>query len=175
MSFLTTNQNPGSIYRHFRGGYYLMHSMATIEKTGEVVVVYESLQDHQVWVRPLSEFMEDVSQNENNPTGQKHRFEPVPNFQYQLGLIPTETLMQELLNRSDCPDELKSLNPERVWRTEYLIGRFRKEFINDQTTNEDFFYDYVEDSLEKAVEKLRKLNDPRLTIVTRLHIKQDFD
>lgn len=174
MSFLTTNQNPGSIYRHFRGGYYLMRSMATIEKTGEVVVVYESLQDHQVWVRPLSEFTDDVSQNENNPTGQKHRFEPVVDFQYQLGLISTETLMQELLKRGDCPDELKSLNSERVWRTEYLIGRFRNTYINAETTTEDFFYDYVEDSPEAAQEKLRKLNDPRLTILTRIHLKQDF-
>lgn len=175
MSFLTTNQNPGSIYRHFRGGYYLMRSMATIEKTGEIVVVYESLQDHQVWVRPLSEFTDDVSQNENNPTGQKHRFEPVVDFQYQLGLIPTETLMQELLKRNGCPDELKSLNPERVWRTEYLIGRFRKNFIDAETTTEDFFYDYVESTSDSAQEKLRKLNDPRLSILTRLYLKQDFD
>lgn len=171
--------NVSSIYRHFKGGYYIVHSLALIEKErdGEEVVVYQSLQDGQVWIRPVSEFQEPVPEGKPNPTGQKLRFEKVTNFNNQLSLIPTDKLLSELLSREDCPPELLTLNPEKVWRTEYLIGRFREVYIDHETTKEDFFFEKCTDTLEEAVEKLKKTNNPNLSILMRTHIRveQDFD
>lgn len=167
--------NVSNIYRHFKGGYYIVHSTALIEKDGEEVVVYQSLQDGQVWIRPVSEFLEPVPEDKTNPTGQKLRFEKVENFNNQLSLIPTDKLMSELLSRVDCPPELQTLNPEKVWRNEYLIGRFREVYIDHETTKEDFFFEKCADTLEEAVEKLHKTNNPNLSILLRTYIKQDFD
>lgn len=164
-----------SIYRHFKGGYYIVHSVATVESTGELVVIYQSLQDGRVWTRPLSAFQEPVPEGKENPTGQMLRFEKVNNFNNQLSLIPTDKLMSELLSRNDCPTELKTLNAEKVWRNEYLIGMFREVFIDSTHSREDFFFEKCADTLEEAKEKLEKMNDPRLSILLRTYIKQDFD
>ena len=165
-----------SIYRHFKGGYYIVHSIARLEQNmDEEVVVYQSLQDGQVWTRPVSSFLEPVPEDKPNPTGQKMRFEKVTDFNNQLNLIPTDKLMSELLSRVDCPPELQTLNPEKVWRNEYLIGMFKEVYIDSQTTREDFFFEKCADTFEEAVDKLKKMNDPRLSILLRTYIKQDFD
>ncbi len=163
-----------TIYRHFKGGYYIVHSVATVESTGEQVVIYQSLQDGRVWTRPLSVFQEPVPEDKENPTGQKLRFEKVTDFNNQLSLIPTDKLMNELLSRSDCPPELQTLNPERVWRNEYLIGMFKEIYVDIDNTHEDFFFDRSASTLEEAQEKLEKIGDPRLSILLRTYIKQDF-
>ena len=166
--------NTMNLYRHFRGGYYIVHSVASVESTGEQVVIYQSLQDGRVWTRPLTSFNEQVPEGKDNPTGQKLRFEKVTNFNNQLNLISTENLLSELLSREDCPPELQTLNSERVWRNEYLIGRFREVYIDNETTHEDFFFDKCADTLEEAQKKLEKMGNPNLSILLRCYIKQDF-
>ena len=69
-----------TLYRHFKGGYYLLVCYAIDEATGEVLVVYQSLSDGKVWSRPLSVFIEDVPKDKVNPTGQQKRFEQVIKF-----------------------------------------------------------------------------------------------
>lgn len=167
--------NTVNLYRHFKGGYYIVHSVATVESTGEQVVIYQSLQDGRVWTRPLSVFQEPVPENKENPTGQKLRFEKVTDFNNQLNLIPTDRLLSELLSREDCPPELQTLNSEKVWRTEYLIGMFRDVYVDLEHTHEDFFFEKCANTLEEAKEKLEKMGDPRMSILMRTHIKQDFD
>lgn len=166
-----------SIYRHFKGGYYIVHSTALIEKDrdGEEVVVYQSLQDGQVWIRPVSEFQEPVPEGKPNPTGQKLRFEKVTNFNNQLGLVPTDKLLEELFSREDCPVEMKLFDKDKIWRTEYLIGQFKEVYISHDNIHEDFFFEKCADTLEEAKEKLKKTNNPNYTILIRTHIKQDFD
>lgn len=48
----------GTLYRHLKTGghYYVETDEATIEKTGERAVVYTSVKDGRVWVRPFDEF-----------------------------------------------------------------------------------------------------------------------
>lgn len=50
-------------YRHFRNGkLYRILEYATIESTEEEAVVYEAMyDDHRVWIRPKSNFFEEVS------------------------------------------------------------------------------------------------------------------
>lgn len=163
-----------SLYRHFRGGYYIVHSVASVESTGEPVVVYQSLQDGRVWTRPLSSFQEQVPEGKDNPTGQKFRFEKVTNFNNQLNLISTDKLLSELLSREDCPPELQTLNPDKVWRNEYLIGRYDEVYIDHLNSREDFFFEKCADTLDEAKEKLEKMGNPNLSILLRCYIKQDF-
>ena len=50
---------PGSIWRHRKGGTYLVLCVARVEATLEHVVVYHKVrQPADVWTRPVSEFMD---------------------------------------------------------------------------------------------------------------------
>lgn len=169
-----SNINTMSIYRHFKGGYYVVQSLATIESTGEEVVIYQSLQDGRVWVRPSSVFRELVPEDKENPTGQKYRFEKVTTFNNQLNMVSTESLVKELLSRSDCPIEfLTPQNSDKVWREEYLVGRYVESYVTEHITAEDFNIFNVYDSLERATLAVR--DTPNLHILKRVFIKQDFD
>ena len=56
----------GKIYRHFKGGLYLVLSIAKHSETKEEYVVYKPLYDSEVslWVRPLTEFVQEVEHGE---------------------------------------------------------------------------------------------------------------
>ncbi|HEY6130499.1 MAG TPA: DUF1653 domain-containing protein [Halioglobus sp.] len=55
-----TTVKPG-IYRHFKGGEYQVHGIATHSESGDALVVYTPLYgDRALWVRPLSMFLETV-------------------------------------------------------------------------------------------------------------------
>ena len=54
---------PG-VYRHFKGNEYAVLYIAKNSETSEAMVVYRQLYgDSEVWVRPLSMFMETVHFN----------------------------------------------------------------------------------------------------------------
>lgn len=164
-----------NIYRHFKGGYYIVQSIATVEadRNGEQVVIYQSLQDGRVWTRPVSSFVEPVPEDKPNPTGQKLRFERVTKFNNQLNLIPTEELVKELLSRDDCPVELQTSLSDKVWREEYLVGRYDMVYVDRNNSHEDFFLTNIFDSLDRAISYAR--NHPNTEILKRVYIKQDFD
>lgn len=49
------------IYRHYKGQLYLVICVGKHTETGEQLVVYQSLYgNYELWVRPLSMFIEDV-------------------------------------------------------------------------------------------------------------------
>ena len=60
-------------YRHFRNGKrYRLLTFATIEATGEEVVVYQAMYgENRVWIRPKANFFEEV----------EHQGKMVPRFQ----------------------------------------------------------------------------------------------
>ena len=52
---------PG-LYRHYKGGEYLVIGTARHSETDELLVVYRCLYDNDsLWVRPLAMFMETVT------------------------------------------------------------------------------------------------------------------
>lgn len=59
---ITTSQLPipGRLYQHFKGGLYRCHGMALCSETQQPMVIYGSQTDGQIWVRPLSMFIELV-------------------------------------------------------------------------------------------------------------------
>lgn len=51
------------IYRHFKGGMYEVLCIAKNSETLEEMVVYKSLENASIWVRPLSMWNETVIKN----------------------------------------------------------------------------------------------------------------
>lgn len=59
------------IYRHYKGDKYIIEDIATNSETLEQWVIYRGLYGaHQLWIRPLSMFFDEVDDNQ-----QKYRFE----------------------------------------------------------------------------------------------------
>jgi hypothetical protein len=55
---------PGDIYQHYKGAQYKVLAVARHSESLEEMVVYEALYgEHDIWVRPLSMFLETVSLN----------------------------------------------------------------------------------------------------------------
>jgi len=61
------------VCRHFKGGKYRVIGVAKHSETLDEVVVYQSLKDNLIWVRPLAMFLETTEKN-----GKK-----IPRFKYQ--------------------------------------------------------------------------------------------
>lgn len=88
-------------YRHFRNGkLYRIIEYATIESTEEEAVVYEAMyDDHRVWIRPKSNFFEEVS----------YEGKMVPRFQP----VPHEEIQEELDREFDRElEEVKTLHKQ---------------------------------------------------------------
>lgn len=67
--------NPGEVYRHFKGHIITIIAIARHTETLEEMVVYRH--DDEVWVRPLSMFLEKVDKEKYPDVKQIYRFELV--------------------------------------------------------------------------------------------------
>lgn len=56
-----TNSIERGKYRHYKGGEYEVYGEAVDRETGEISVVYRSLDDGQLWTRPFPNFTEIVT------------------------------------------------------------------------------------------------------------------
>ena len=67
------------VYRHFKGKKYLIIDIGKYSETNEEVVIYQQLYgEGDIWVRPLSMFLEKVEDGrDDNVTGQTYRFEKI--------------------------------------------------------------------------------------------------
>ena len=61
-------------YRHFKGGIYIYLEEALHSETKEEMVIYKSLIDHKIWVRPKAMFF-------GNNSGGKPRFIEISFFE----------------------------------------------------------------------------------------------
>jgi hypothetical protein len=53
------------IYKHYKGGRYLLLHIATHVDTQEILIVYKSLSDNKIWCRPEKEFFEKLPDGRN--------------------------------------------------------------------------------------------------------------
>lgn len=64
------------IYKHFKGDYYLVEDIAKNSETEEDYVIYRKLYgDGELWIRPLSMFLEKVDREKYPDVEQEYRFE----------------------------------------------------------------------------------------------------
>ena len=77
-SSLSPNSLPGHVFRHFKGNYYYVESIAYHSETDEPLVIYRPLYAdaiHPLFARPLSMFLESIPEDrEGNITHQSTRF-----------------------------------------------------------------------------------------------------
>ena len=64
------------VYRHFKGGMYMVEDVAFDSETEGKVVLYRALYgDGKLWVRPLEMFISEVDHKKYPDVKQKYRFE----------------------------------------------------------------------------------------------------
>ena len=79
---MRANPNPQEMYRHFKGNIYQIRCLATHSETRELMVVYQAMYDaFQIYVRPLTMFMEEVDHVKYPDVRQKYRFELLQDIQ----------------------------------------------------------------------------------------------
>ncbi len=63
------------IYRHFKGKYCIVESLAKDSETESLMVIYRELYGkNEIWVRPLDMFLSEVDHEKYPNVKQKYRF-----------------------------------------------------------------------------------------------------
>lgn len=71
------NPKPQEMYRHFKGNLYQILCLAKDSENEETMVVYQAMYgDFQIYVRPLSSFMEEIDRKKYPDAEGYYRFEP---------------------------------------------------------------------------------------------------
>lgn len=64
---------PGDTVQHFKGGFYKIVAIGTNTETEEKMVVYQSLKDKRVWIRPYEMFISKVDREKYPNADQSYR------------------------------------------------------------------------------------------------------
>lgn len=114
------------LYRHFKGGYYFLMNVLTNESGDYPLLQYVDIFQPELgyFARPVPEWNENVSDREDNVTGQTYRFERVVSIDNGISNFTTEQLIKELRMRENSP--LQDLDIKevsgRVFSRDYCIG-----------------------------------------------------
>lgn len=68
------NFQPNDIVEHFKGGFYKIITFGINTETEEKMVVYQSLKDQKVWIRPYDMFISKVDREKYPNAYQPYRF-----------------------------------------------------------------------------------------------------
>ena len=66
-----------SLYKHFKGHIYKVIAIGKNSEDLTYMVVYENIENHEIWIRPYDMFNSLVDQNKYPNVKQKYRFEEI--------------------------------------------------------------------------------------------------
>lgn len=117
---------PGMFYRHFKGNIYQIRELAKDSETEEDMVIYQGMYPpFQVWVRPLSMFLDRVDQDKYPDCRQQYRFESV---------VFQNTSQQDVMQESVVDNTTDSVSRQEMDSAAELVSdrELREILINDQ-------------------------------------------
>lgn len=65
---------PGDTVQHFKGGLYKIITIGTNTETEEKMIVYQSLKDKKIWIRPYNMFISEVNRKKYPNAEHPYRF-----------------------------------------------------------------------------------------------------
>lgn len=117
---------PGMFYRHFKGNIYQIRELAKDSETEEDMVIYQGMYPpFQVWVRPLSMFLDRVDQDKYPECRQQYRFESV---------VFQNTSQRDVMQESGVDNKTDSVSRQEMDPAAEPVSdrELRKILINDQ-------------------------------------------
>lgn len=58
----------GKLYKHYKGGTYRVLTLANHADTKEILVIYQSIEFSSIYARPLNDWFDDVTTDNNMPS-----------------------------------------------------------------------------------------------------------
>lgn len=177
------NPRPQEIYRHFKGNLYQIRCLARHSETGEMMVVYQAMYgSFEIYVRPLSMFMEEVDTVKYPDVEQKYRFalleEGQDGVQERESMEPEKAepaeQAQDLQRQTEAKTDVKSVDEseeelnidplvlafldadsyeQRLLILDSLHNRITDDMINTMAVSEDL--EIKEGDLEDRYQELR--------------------
>lgn len=165
------------LYQHFKGEYYYLLNILrdSAQDCKEYVCQYFNIlhPEYGYFSRPLQEWFTDVSDREDNVTGQMTRFNRIKTLNTSVDNITTEHLMKELARRGDSP--LQSLDIEGVsdlvYAVDYIIGEPQE--ANDEHPKNGVYTVAGFDSKFEAFRALSKNGTPKQRVYKRTFLRCD--
>ncbi len=117
---------PGMFYRHFKGNIYQIRELAKDSETEEDMVIYQGMYPpFQVWVRPLSMFLDRVDQDKYPECRQQYRFESV---------VFQNTSQRDVMQESGVDNKTDSVSRQEMDPAAEPVSdrELRKILMNDQ-------------------------------------------
>lgn len=128
---------PGSFYRHFKGNVYQIRELAKNTETEEDMVVYQAMYPpFQIWVRPLSMFLDVVDHEKYPEYDQKYRFQEIRLSADQ----PDEQSLNAFSQKRDDSPAQQNIKNENITDQEFLEilinGRAEKYLMGKMSDEE---------------------------------------
>ena len=159
------NPKPQELYRHFKGNVYQIRCLAKHSETGEMMVVYQAMYDtFEIYVRPLSMFMDEVDHVKYPDVKQKYRFELLQEMDDNREVQLSEERKPEVKAAAESDEEL-NIDPQVVAFLDAdsyeqrlnilysLHSRLTDEMINTMAVAVDL--EIKEGDIEERYEELR--------------------
>lgn len=138
------NPRPQEMYRHFKGNLYQIRCLAKHSETREPMVVYQAMYGtFEIYVRPLSMFMEEVDREKYPDVKQRYRFELLQDMEdEELSALPDSPRIEETSGLPEIsvdrePSALSKDMAEETWNADYVTKTVKSETVPAKTEPEE--------------------------------------
>ncbi len=138
------NPRPQEMYRHFKGNLYQIRCLAKHSETREPMVVYQAMYGtFEIYVRPLSMFMEEVDREKYPDVKQRYRFELLQDMEdEELSALPDSPRIEETFGLPEIsvdrePSALSKDMAEGTWNADYVTKTVKSETVPAKTEPEE--------------------------------------